>query len=1126
MVKKIIKYYDKGNDFRLVDNDDQEAKTGKKVAPNTISIDKEKEIDKLANLYTNTYNSMQKEQQNKALQAFGALADFGLTAVDAYLSAKELNMEDMKYDDAVKRLEDSKRFPITKPFKGPKPSMFSPIVENGVENGFKTVGSIFEANTDDKDENFGKVIGDINKNVRKLNNLKKLPEFIYEHKEVLKKTGSNLEAMKGSVKQMGKEITEQLGNYFAIWAPAIWAVKGRKPYCYVEEETYQGIDDRRYMHLEGTEVQIGDCKKFIEEVEKEVKYNRVAAQIMGVLMELGFIGILAPEPITSVIGVILIAAAQPVSNAIKEILINEEKGLKDLIPEIIDQIISFFDPTRFIGESRMFMKIEDNNKNFIQEMEVDSPGAVIGGTQSFLKGIKERLREAIFQIDQTFVSGVFGIKTEDQIKYYGGMMESELNVQTEFKGIKRIYADLPTIADYVKEEEDIDYIGFLKIGEGQDIMEKILKSLFDENGDGKLDVIYSMKEVEYKNSVPRLIHYLDKKNMNQVIMYSYKGYHEESPKKYLKHFKEHFEEEYIRDLLKQGIEIGKGWDKINNDIYIVQDISELNNDAKRIGLDLNRQDIKYYEILNLEFNKFFVEDKLLGKLFDDSEYKYDYILRKDHMFSKSDDHYFFKPNEDTIYGSLSLKEEERGSRLDYKFTAGFGTDKVFKNSNGMGQILLNNLVIGKNVKSLKKIHNERQNENYWVSTETHNNWIEERMFSNRMGNRCEIYRERIIEDNSSLLSISYHYYIAAKRLEIFYGPYYKEKNKLVIDDFRPGDYGLKLPRSHKLFGSIGKDIIDMNYVTLEEDPNDLICLDNKNGGKKITLVVDNKDVILGENIEKLDKVIKEEDTIYKYKQVSDEGWFDLADEIFFDYYLEDNELEIYYGKLYDGIPKYGNKIRIEDFKNGDYGIDLSIDYPILYGSLIGMDREPIEKYNFTGMEASHFVESNHEGEMVLNNMYLSEADIRNTDPEINELDRYINKITTHYMEDNFKNIYIYDSQKDDLTILYKSDLDKTVTVEVGDEEVELTGYNKVYIAEFTKGDYGIDIPVEKTVLVGSRYCNIRTVEKGDTLWDIAKEELGDGNLWRVLEGKGAKNFTTRTAKRIKPGEKIYIPAGY
>jgi nucleoid-associated protein YgaU len=48
-----------------------------------------------------------------------------------------------------------------------------------------------------------------------------------------------------------------------------------------------------------------------------------------------------------------------------------------------------------------------------------------------------------------------------------------------------------------------------------------------------------------------------------------------------------------------------------------------------------------------------------------------------------------------------------------------------------------------------------------------------------------------------------------------------------------------------------------------------------------------------------------------------------------------------------------------------------------------------------------------------------------------------------------------------------------------------------------------------------------TVERGDTLWDIAEEYYGNGSEWpRIARANG---LPTRGDPIIRPGQELYIP---
>ncbi len=49
----------------------------------------------------------------------------------------------------------------------------------------------------------------------------------------------------------------------------------------------------------------------------------------------------------------------------------------------------------------------------------------------------------------------------------------------------------------------------------------------------------------------------------------------------------------------------------------------------------------------------------------------------------------------------------------------------------------------------------------------------------------------------------------------------------------------------------------------------------------------------------------------------------------------------------------------------------------------------------------------------------------------------------------------------------------------------------------------------------------RELKEGDTLWEIAKEELGDGNRWKEFKKEDGKGFTEEQAYKLQIGTKVY-----
>ncbi|TVQ54643.1 MAG: LysM domain-containing protein [Spirulina sp. DLM2.Bin59] len=49
------------------------------------------------------------------------------------------------------------------------------------------------------------------------------------------------------------------------------------------------------------------------------------------------------------------------------------------------------------------------------------------------------------------------------------------------------------------------------------------------------------------------------------------------------------------------------------------------------------------------------------------------------------------------------------------------------------------------------------------------------------------------------------------------------------------------------------------------------------------------------------------------------------------------------------------------------------------------------------------------------------------------------------------------------------------------------------------------------------------IKPGDTLWDIARRYLGDGNRWREIQKPDGSTFTEEEARRLQPGQSVYLP---
>ncbi|MEW6491274.1 MAG: LysM domain-containing protein [Cyanobacteriota bacterium] len=57
--------------------------------------------------------------------------------------------------------------------------------------------------------------------------------------------------------------------------------------------------------------------------------------------------------------------------------------------------------------------------------------------------------------------------------------------------------------------------------------------------------------------------------------------------------------------------------------------------------------------------------------------------------------------------------------------------------------------------------------------------------------------------------------------------------------------------------------------------------------------------------------------------------------------------------------------------------------------------------------------------------------------------------------------------------------------------------------------------------IGSSYI----VKAGDTLYDIAQQQLGDGNRWREIKKTDGSSLTDNEASNLQAGQEICIPNG-
>ena len=188
--------------------------------------------------------------------------------------------------------------------------------------------------------------------------------------------------------------------------------------------------------------------------------------------------------------------------------------------------------------------------------------------------------------------------------------------------------------------------------------------------------------------------------------------------------------------------------------------------------------------------------------------------------------------------------------------------------------------------------------------------------------------------------------------------------------------------------------------------------------------------------------------------------------------------------------------------------------------------------------------SNGKGKIVVDDQYsLQDQNIFNI-PNENKYDFIIDKIDAEgkrlhqkigklannlrytVMRDNIKLMYIYDHLEKTLFVFYPDENNQAQTrFEVAEEEIIIKDYHKIEIRDFDieNKDYGIELPLEEINLTGLAQTKKVEVKEGDTLSKIAEQELGDEELWNQLEKPNGNKFTGREARRIKPGQEVYLP---
>jgi hypothetical protein len=540
--------------------------------------------------------------------------------------------------------------------------------------------------------------------------------------------------------------------------------------------------------------------------------------------------------------------------------------------------------------------------------------------------------------------------------------------------------------------------------------------------------------------------------------------------------------------------------------------------------DIERIDIsKYYEVDNVSYNKIKIktdfknQKNLFGKynqkdfigfdleLYLSVFYGYNNVNKLEGSYNK------VKELDDTVINLISCTNNRKN----------FNCEKLSKN------IEIDNYTLGYDIKdsqNMSEILSEYENDEKYkkIITDKKNSYLSRIEDFSKTG---KVFIE-IGKNNENLFSIIYVYRITnflwdkTPELNIYYGKFGQEYNKLVITDYKRKDYGIDVNDKNIFYGSALKDKgIDNRGYSLKINP------------LSVYEVVDNKWLYNNINIEKENQKIKLGDGISFEKEENNKYFYLDKYKNKYIYDLANDTLEINYGN------NFGESVLINEFKNGDYGIDLSIGHGVLFGSK-DIDYTVVQKKKEVNYQikfgAPLIINPNSygKGKIIIDDRDISNSEIKTEEDFIkNQLrseelklvyKKCLEGIKYQVFADRASRIYIYDLADDKLNIfIYR--LNSNSKIKIYDEELNINNYYRIEIMNYQNDDFNITLPIEIEEIYGHRAKELYEVKQGDTLWNIAEKYYGAGYKWTKLLNKKGQNFSNEDAKKLKIGTKVYIP---
>ena len=292
------------------------------------------------------------------------------------------------------------------------------------------------------------------------------------------------------------------------------------------------------------------------------------------------------------------------------------------------------------------------------------------------------------------------------------------------------------------------------------------------------------------------------------------------------------------------------------------------------------------------------------------------------------------PNRHTLFGSSKLEEQSQSQRDPFEFVMGMGEINTYnQESDPQTEIIINEMQLGDKIKIQEEyLNNLKEDEDNYYGTEIYEEVFEEQDF------KVEYHLQPNFSQPEENSLIAYYGPSATEDGMTEFTT--EELNRTRIDEFVNGDYGIYLPRVNRVEGSLEEGIVDdgirkLQYYEIYDhrhQENSKISGD----GLKIALP-SGEQKHLGQELEFRNEV-ELADNKLKYEFTDKFGFY-------YAYIPEDSIVKVNYSykasftnnKQY--FSKYGGKIIIDNYQDGDLGLEFIVPEDVLYGSRRRYDLE-------------------------------------------------------------------------------------------------------------------------------------------------------------------------------------------